>query len=152
MVTAEHPSHLEADPVLAETSGLNHLGLAVRSLDESAAFFVDALGWQESGRDESYPRTAVSDGKVRLTLWQVDPALAGEPFNRRKNIGLHHLALEVTSEGKLNSIYETLKGRTDVKIEFAPELVGEGPRKHMMCFEPGGIRVEFIWPGIGPAA
>ena len=40
---------------------------------------------------------------------------------------------------------ETSEG--DIEIEFMPELVGAGPRKHMMCYEPGGIRVEFIWPG-----
>jgi hypothetical protein len=31
-------------------------------------FIVEGLGWKESGRDDSYPRTAVSDGVVRLTL------------------------------------------------------------------------------------
>ena len=52
------------------TNGINHLGLAVKSLESSKSFFVDILGWEESGYDASYPRTAVSDGVVRLTLWQ----------------------------------------------------------------------------------
>jgi hypothetical protein len=34
-----------------------------------------------------------------------------------------------------------------VEIEFEPELVGAGPRVHMMCREPGGLRIEFLWPG-----
>ena len=33
------------------------------------------------------------------------------------------------------------------EIEFLPEPVGAGPRKHMMFTEPGGIRLELIWPG-----
>lgn len=132
---------------MSETNGLNHLGLAVADLDKSVAFFVKNLGWEESGRDDSYPRSAVSDGKVRLTLWQVDNSLDIQPFHRRKNIGLHHLALEVISEEKLNEIYTKLSQVGDVTIEFSPEPVGSGPRKHMMCNEPGGIRVEFIWPG-----
>jgi len=132
---------------MSDTNGLNHLGLAVADLDSSVAFFVEHLGWEESGRDNSYPRSAVSDGKIRLTLWQVDKSLNVQAFHRRKNIGLHHLALEVTSEEKLNEIYSKLSNVEDVTIEFSPELVGSGPRKHMMCSEPGGIRVEFIWPG-----
>jgi len=132
---------------MVQTRGLNHLGLAVADLDRTTAFFTDLLGWEESGRDPSYPRTAVSDGAVRLTLWQVDRELENEAFDRRKNIGLHHLALEVPTEADLNAVAEKLQQAEGVEIEFMPELVGAGPRRHMMCYEPGGIRVEFIWPG-----
>jgi catechol 2,3-dioxygenase-like lactoylglutathione lyase family enzyme len=130
-----------------QTRGLNHLGLAVRNLDQTTRFFTDILGWEESGRDMGYPRTAVSDGQLRLTLWQVDEGLIPQAFNRRKNIGLHHLALEVESEAALGEIYRKLAEADGVEMEFAPEPVGDGPRKHMMCHEPGGIRIEFIWPG-----
>jgi hypothetical protein len=33
-----------------------------------------------------------------------------------------------------------------VKIEFAPEPLGGGPTRHMMCAIPGGIRLELIAP------
>ena len=29
-------------------------------------------------------------------------------------------------------------------IGFAPEPLGDGPTQHMMCYIPGGIRMEFI--------
>ena len=132
---------------MSETIGLNHLGLSVLDLDKTRDFFVDALGWSESGRDESYPRTAVSDGHVRLTLWQVDGKLEVEAFHRRKNVGLHHLALTVESEQKLADLAQTVRGWPGVTVEFMPELVGTGPRKHMMFAEPGGIRLELIWSG-----
>ena len=132
---------------MPDTRGINHLGLAVRELDTTTRFFVDCLGWQESGRDQSYPRTAVSDGVVRLTLWQVDHALDVEPFHRCKNIGLHHLALEVPTEAALNELAEKVSAWPGIEIEFMPEFVGSGPRKHMMFCEPGGIRIEFIWQG-----
>jgi catechol 2,3-dioxygenase-like lactoylglutathione lyase family enzyme len=119
--------------------------LSVLDLERSTRFFTEALGWTESGRDNSYPRTAVSDGHVRLTLWQVNHQLAIEPFNRRKNVGLHHLALEVESEERLNALAQSLSVWPEVTIEFMPELVGKGPRKHMMLLEPGGIRIELIW-------
>jgi catechol 2,3-dioxygenase-like lactoylglutathione lyase family enzyme len=133
---------------MAETQGINHLGLAVRDLDETKNFFIILLGWKESGYDASYPRTAVSDGLVRLTLWQIDRSKATVAFDRRSNIGLHHLALEVESEAKLKEIFEKVRVYPGASVEFSPELVGSGPRKHMMCNEPGGIRIEFIWQGI----
>ena len=132
---------------MPETRGINHLGLSVFDLDSSARFFTEVLGWTESGRDTSYPRTAVSDGHVRLTLWQVDNQLTPAPFNRRKHVGLHHLALEVESEERLNCLAKSVANWPNVKIEFMPELLGKGPRKHMMFFEPGGNRIELIWPG-----
>ncbi|WP_438465912.1 VOC family protein [Marinomonas sp. PE14-40] len=132
---------------MSETSGLNHLGLSVSNLNASKAFFVEVLGWEESGYDASYPRTAVSDDRLRLTLWQVDKSLNGEPFNRKKNVGLHHLAIQVESEEKLNHLYSKISDRVDCNVEFAPELLSGGPRKHMMLAEPSGLRIELIWPG-----
>ena len=132
---------------MPETQGLNHLGLSVAHLDQTVAFFVECLGWEESGRDNSYPRSAVSDGQLRLTLWQVDHDLAINAFRMRQNVGLHHLAIEVASEEKLNHLADKVTAYPGVEIEFLPELVGDGPRKHMIFFEPGGIRLELIWPG-----
>ena len=132
---------------MPETRGINHLGLSVKDLDLTVRFFVDCLGWEESGRDESYPRSAVSDGVVRLTLWQVDHALEVGEFHRRRNIGLHHLALEVDTEETLHALAAKVSAHPGVAIEFMPEPLGGGPRQHMMCNEPGGIRLEFIWPG-----
>jgi lactoylglutathione lyase len=130
-----------------KTQGINHLGLSVRNLDQTVAFFVHCLGWKESGRDDSYPRGAVSDGTIRLTLWQVDHDLEVNEFHFRQNVGLHHLALQVASETELHEIARAVASYAGVEIEFMPELVGNGPRKHMILAEPGGIRIEFIWPG-----
>ena len=55
--------------------------------------------------------------------------------------------MKVDSEQSLIEIAESVKNFPGVNIEFMPELLGTGPRKHMMFNEPGGIRVEFIWPG-----
>lgn len=53
----------------AVTSGIHHLGLTVSDLEQSAAFFVDILGWTEVRRNEEYPAIFVSDGSVMVTLW-----------------------------------------------------------------------------------
>jgi catechol 2,3-dioxygenase-like lactoylglutathione lyase family enzyme len=132
-----------------KTKGCHHIGLTVSRLDESAAFFTGLLGWKEIKRDPEYPAIFVSDGTIMVTLWKNrEGKNKSEPaeFNKNQNIGLHHVAFTVESENELNQIYDKLQ-TNNVKIEFAPELLREGPAKHMMCYEPSGIRVEFIYPG-----
>lgn len=133
--------------ILSETLGLNHLGLAVDNLNETTAFFSEVLGWTETARDDTYPRNSITDGKLRLTLWQIDCSKPATQFDRRSNIGLHHLALEVGSEADLKRVANKVAAFPGVKVEFMPELLGNGPRKHMMFAEPGGIRLELIWQG-----
>jgi len=127
------------------TKGVHHIGLTVSRLEESAEFFTSLLGWKEVRRREDYPAIFVSDGQILLTLWAIKEEPVGE-FNKNRNVGLHHFALTLTDEASLNRLYEKLK-ENGVEIEFSPELLGPGPAKHMMCYEPSGIRVEFIWPG-----
>lgn len=126
------------------TMGIDHVGLAVSDLERSRRFFVDRLGWQVVGGNPDYPAVFVSDGSVRLTLWQVDTSEAHVPFNRRKNVGLHHLALKVQDVATLERIFSQALTWPEVKVEFAPQLVGKGPRMHCMMYEPGGIRIEFV--------
>ncbi|MFZ0468472.1 MAG: VOC family protein [Thiogranum sp.] len=127
------------------TKGAHHIGLTVSRLEESANFFTSLLGWKEVRRKVDYPAIFVSDGQLMLTLWATKDEPVRE-FNKNKNVGLHHIALAVTNEESLDRLYERLK-ENGVEIEFSPELLGPGPAKHMMCYEPSGIRVEFTWPG-----
>ncbi|MDH5327154.1 MAG: VOC family protein [Gammaproteobacteria bacterium] len=131
--------------VSALTKGVHHIGLTVFRLEDSAAFFTSILGWREVKRREDYPAIFVSDGSVMITLWhtKVEPFVV---FDKNKNVGLHHLALTVASEENLMAVYARLMAH-HVSIEFAPELLGQGPARHMMCYEPSGNRIEFIWPG-----
>lgn len=128
------------------TKGINHLGLTDRDLDQTTAFFTDLLGWNLLMRDDSYPRTTVSDGHCRFTLWQADRSQAMTDFNRKTNIGLHHVALEVATKEELFELAEKIRTWPGVVMEFEPELLGGGPRMHMMFAEPGGIRIEINWP------
>lgn len=127
------------------TSGVHHIGLSVSRLEESAKFFTNLLGWKEIRRKNDYPAIFVGDDQIMLTLWATKEEPVRE-FDKNRNVGLHHIALAVSEEAILNRVYERLK-KNGVEIEFPPELLGPGPAKHMMCYEPSGIRVEFIWPG-----
>jgi len=129
------------------TAGLNHLGLTVKDLEASTSFFVDTLGWRLAGGDADYPANFVTDGAVFVTLWRaVDPESATS-FNRKTNVGLHHLALTVADVETLEELHEAFKADPSVRIEFGPELSGGGPTVHMMVYEPSGARIEFAVPG-----
>jgi len=132
---------------VSKTVGLNHLGLAVADLDQTTLFFEKVLGWTETARDDAYPRNSITDGTLRLTLWQVNKSVSPRSFDRHHNIGLHHLALEVESEEELLRLADVVAAWPGVKVEFMPEFMGAGPRKHMMFAEPGGIRLELVWMG-----
>lgn len=123
------------------TQGIHHTGLTVPDVAVSAAFFSDALGFRPVGEIADYPARFLSDGVVMITLWQAEDPTTATAFNRRRGIGLHHLAFSVAD---LDATYAVLARRDDVQIEFAPELLGDGPTRHLMCTVPGGIRIEFI--------
>ncbi|MGY2733181.1 VOC family protein [Sphingomonas sp. UYP23] len=128
----------------ALTCGVHHVGLAVPDLDAAVDFFRDTLGWRILARDDGYPSAFVTDGEVMVTLWRVaDPATAS-PFDRRANIGLHHLALAVADDGALATAFASVSAHPDVTIEFAPRPIQPGTTtKHFICRMPGGVRLEF---------
>ncbi len=129
----------------ALTKGIDHVGLTVADLELSRRFFVECLGWTVVGENPAYPAVFVSDGLIRLTLWQVDTSDGYTPFDRRKNIGLHHVALKAPSEQALSELFVRVSAWPGVVAEFAPEPVGKGPKVHCMVREPGGVRVEFVY-------
>ena len=126
-----------------DIQGIHHLGLAVSNLKASAEFFTQLLGWTIAKEKPDYPAIFVTNGHAFITLWQTEDGAA--IFNRRKNVGLHHFALKVATEAELNEIFFRASNFPGVNVEFAPELVGAGPAKHCMLYEPSGIRIEFFW-------
>jgi len=127
------------------TKGLNHLGLTVKNLQASADFFINTLGWKKAGGYPDYPSIFVTDGEIFLTLWQTKDVENTVAFNRKNNVGLHHLALTVASEEILSELHRRFKQVPNLIIEFAPELNGKGPTIHMMIREPSGNRIEFSY-------
>jgi catechol 2,3-dioxygenase-like lactoylglutathione lyase family enzyme len=135
-----------ADNAAPITKGVHHVGLTVPDVEQTAQFFTTVLNMNVVGRRPEYPAVFVSDGAVMITLWQAENPATATGFDRRANIGLHHLALAVTDSDQLDALHTRLNGMSDVEIEFAPELLGAIPFRHMMCRIPGGVRIEFIAP------
>ena len=126
------------------TKGVHHVGLAVPDLEAAEQFFVGTLGWTVKGGVPSYPASFVSDGTTMVTLWQIADPNAAAPFDRRANVGLHHLALTVADHAALAAVYDGVRAHPGVTIEFEPEPMREGSlTHHFICAMPGGVRLEF---------
>ncbi len=128
----------------ALTLGIDHLGLTVPDLDKSVSFFTDCLGWKEVGGKPDYPSKFISDGSSVLTIWQAQTD-APVTFDRKTNVGLHHLALKLASEDALDDAFTKIKNWPDVNVECSPEFSGAGPKVHFFINEPGGNRLEFAY-------
>ena len=129
------------------TSGISHIGLTVASIEQTFDNFFAKLGFKVIGGDENYPSKFISDGTSIITLWQMAKDSDAVKFDRKSNVGLHHIALKVSSKDKLIKVYETVKALKGVSLEFEPKQVKGLPWWHFMCYEPCGIRVEFTWHG-----
>jgi hypothetical protein len=103
--------------------------------------FAIALRWHIVGERPDYPAVFVSDGYGvcgRLPDQAVE-------FNRRANVGLHHLAVAVVDRAGLDALYRRVSNWPGVIVEFSPQLSGAGPKIHFMVREPSGVRIEFTF-------
>ena len=127
-----------------ETLDLNHIGLAVSDLEASTAFFIETLGFKPAGGNPDYPANFVFNGGIFVTLWQVTDPEAAIPFDRKNNVGLHHMAINVRDLATLHDLHRRFLEHPHVTVEFGPEFLGNGPTTHMMIRDPSGLRLEFI--------
>lgn len=123
------------------TAGVSHVGLTVSTLSKTVSF-LEALGFKKAGGVDDYPSVFLSDGSTLITVWQAKSSRPVE-FDRTSNVGLHHLAIKVSSLEALNNVYEIVKAIDGVRIEFGPQPIVGTPLTHFMCYEPCGVRIEF---------
>ena len=128
----------------ARTLGAHHIGLTVPDIQAASRFFIEALGFETVGEKPDYPAVFVSDGTLMITLWQAESPASATPFDRRANLGLHHLSLRVGDDAALDTLGRELAARDDVEIEFVPEALQDTGLRHMMCRIPGNLRLELI--------
>jgi catechol 2,3-dioxygenase-like lactoylglutathione lyase family enzyme len=129
------------------TRGVHHIGLTVPDLDQARAFFCDLLGFDEVGGVPAYPSIFVSDGAILLTLWRAADPISARAFDRRANIGLHHLSLAVADDSALDRVWQRVRDHPEVVVDVAPQAIRPGSAtRHFLVFIPGGLRIEFATP------
>ncbi len=103
---------------------VNHIGIAVKSLDESLKLYTQVLGLKLKGIEtlpDGKTRTAlipVGDSEIEL-LESLDPESPIGKFVERQGEGLHHIAFEVSD------INQTMKSVVDKGLR----MIDEKPRK-----------------------
>ncbi|MFO7948827.1 MAG: methylmalonyl-CoA epimerase [Candidatus Fermentibacteraceae bacterium] len=119
-----------------EATRIDHIGVAVESLEEALPFYRDMLGLSLLGTEE------VADQKVRVAMLAVgesrielleptsdDSPIAG--FLAKRGQGIHHIAYAVEDA---STAVEELK-------EKGVRMIDESPREGA-----GGARIAFVHP------
>jgi methylmalonyl-CoA epimerase len=116
--------------------GIDHVGIAVKSIDEAKKFWVDTLGMKLSHIEEvpeQKARVALLKGG-ETTIELVEPTSPDSPIQRfieKRGEGLHHLTL------KTDHLAEQLK-----KLKAASvNLIDEQPR-----LGASGAQIAFLHP------
>jgi methylmalonyl-CoA/ethylmalonyl-CoA epimerase len=121
---------------MTPVKGVNHIGIAVRSIESQRPFYEGALGAVFEGVEE------VPDQKIRVGFFRVDgvrlelleptdPTSTVAAFLEKRGEGLHHLAFTV----------EGLEARIAELKQSGLRMIDEAPR-------PGAhhMRIAFVHP------
>jgi methylmalonyl-CoA/ethylmalonyl-CoA epimerase len=113
---------------MIQPKAINHIGIAVRSIDDQREFYEDVLGAAFEGIEE------VADQQVRVGFFKVgpeghevrlellEPTSDASPIARhiaKRGEGLHHVAYTV----------DNLQQRLDALKEHGIRLIDETPRR-----------------------
>ncbi|NOQ23865.1 MAG: methylmalonyl-CoA epimerase [Bacteroidales bacterium] len=119
-----NPSHIE------------HIGIAVKNLDESIKYYQDVLGLEcyniEEVKDQKVKTAFFKVGETKIELLEsTDPEGPIGKYLEKKGEGIHHIAFAV------NNIEEKLKHAEDKGVR----LVDSVPRKGAE-----GLDIAFLHP------
>lgn len=127
---------MAADPRAEMVQGIDHIGIAVESIDEARGFY-EALGLEvetvEEVPQEAVRVAIIPCGASRIEL--LEPTSKDSPIARfleRRGPGMHHLCL---ATGAILEADETLRASGYRVLRDEPTLGAEGRR------------VQFIHPG-----
>ncbi len=130
-------------------STIDHIGVAVESIDEALALYRDALGMplvhretvSEQGVDAAL--LDVGDGHIEL-LQPLSADTAVGKFLARRGSGLHHVAYRV------ESVSDTLEALRAAGLRLIDERPRTGIRGSQVAFvhpaSTGGVLTEIVQP------
>jgi methylmalonyl-CoA epimerase len=129
---------------------IDHLGIAVASIEEALAFYRDALGLTVSGRetvDDQGVRVAMLPvGESRIELLEaVGPDTPVGKFLAKRGPGLHHVCYRVPD---IHAALERMRASGARLIDETPR---PGAGGHLVAFvhpaSTGGVLVELVQAG-----
>lgn len=128
---------------------INHIGIAVNSIEEAVKLYIDVLGLKLKDvvvvADQKVKTAIIPVGESKIELLEsTDPEGVIAKYIERRGEGLHHLALEVSN----------LQDALDTLAKQGVALIDEKPRKgventRIAFLHPKGTKVliELVEPG-----
>ena len=113
-----------------KVTGVDHIGIAVKSIDEALKLWEEVLGIKCTGREEVEEQKVVTaflplgDTEVEL-LEPTSPESPVSKFIEKRGEGIHHLALRVEN---IEAALEELKGKGIRLIDEEPRC-GAGAQR-----------------------
>lgn len=111
--------------------GIDHVGIAVKNLDEAVSVYRDALGFKVEGihvLTERKVRVAfvATGGESRIELLEPlgDDSPIGK-FLENRGEGIHHFAVRVTN---IDGVLSELKAKGVILVDEKPKAGAEGAR------------------------
>ena len=128
---------------------INHIGIAVNSIEEAVKLYTDALGLKvqdvEVVKDQKVKTAIIPVGESKIELLEsTDPEGIIAKYIEKRGEGLHHLALEVSN------IQDTLEILAKQGIPLIDEKPRSGVENTKIAFlHPKGTKVllELVEPG-----
>lgn len=127
---------------------INHIGIAVNSIEDALKLYTDALGLKVKDIEiveAQKVRTAiipVGEGKIEL-LESTDPEGVIAKYIEKRGEGLHHLALEVSD---VQQALDTLREKGIQLIDETPRIGVEGTRIAFLHPKETKVLIELVEP------
>ena len=130
---------------MSAPTGLSHIGIAVRAIDDALPVSVDVLGGRLVERrvleDRGLEVAFVQVGDVEVELLQaIRPGTAIEKFLATRGPGIHHIAFEV------DDVRASLDRMRDAGVRLIDETPKPGAHGEVAFLHPSslhGVLVEF---------
>ncbi len=129
---------------------INHIGIAVKNLEESMKFYKDQLGFEFNGTDEVESQKVkvafFKIGEVNIELVQAtSPDSPIAKYLEKNREGIHHICYEVDD---INAALNHLKEKGVKLIDNEPR---DGAHNTKVAFihpkSSGGVLTEICQPG-----
>ncbi len=127
--------------------GVDHLGVAVKSLDDAVRLYRDVLGFRLEGIHVLAERKVKvaffsSGGETRIELLEpldIDSPVA--KFLESRGEGIHHIAVKIK---KIEEALKTLKDRDVILVDEKPRVGAEGKIAFVHPKSTKGVLLELV--------
>lgn len=128
--------------------GIDHIGIAVKSIEKALKLYIDAFGLELKDVEiveEQRVKTAiipVGDAKIEL-LESIDPQGVITRYIEKNGEGLHHLAFKV---GNIDQTIDELMQKEIPMIDKRPRKGVEGSKIAFLHPKTSGVLIEIVEP------